>query len=227
MGGPRMMKEVGRRRLQLAVKRLLDLLVSLIGLSMLAPLFLVIVVAIKLHDRGPVFFRQERVGKGGRPFRVWKFRTMIVGAASTGLGHTVAVDDARITRVGCVLRNWGLDELPQLINVSVGEMSLVGPRPTLAYQVEHYNAEQRRRLEMKPGVTSLAVVSGRNALPWKERIELDVWYVDNWSLWLDLKILFRTLWCVLVTRAGLYGEDGVNDPFVDLPERRDEGGNDG
>jgi lipopolysaccharide/colanic/teichoic acid biosynthesis glycosyltransferase len=198
-----------------AAKRLMDLAVSIPAVILLALPFVGIAVAIKLGDGGPVFFRQERVGKGGKLFRVWKLRTMVVGAMSKGLGVTVAAGDDRITRVGRVLRSLGVDELPQVLNVIAGEMSLVGPRPTLAYQVEHYDATQRRRLEVRPGITSLAVVSGRNALSWKERIELDVWYIDHWSLGLDLKILFRTLWCVLITREGLYGEDGVNDSFVD------------
>ena len=214
-------------RFERIAKRTTDVAASTLMLALVALPLLLAAILVKLSDRGPVFFRQQRIGKDGQPFRVWKLRTMVVGAASTGLGHTVAADDGRITRVGRILRNWGLDELPQLINVLLGEMSLVGPRPTLAYQVEHYDAEQRRRLEMKPGITSLAVVSGRNAIAWSERIELDVWYVDHWSLWLDLTILFRTLWCVLVLREGLYGEDGINDPFVDLPEKRDEGGSDG
>jgi lipopolysaccharide/colanic/teichoic acid biosynthesis glycosyltransferase len=201
--------------MQVAVKRGLDLGVSAISLFALAIPFAAIALAIKLDDCGPVFFRQERIGKGGRVFRVWKFRTMIVDAASQGLGNTVASDDDRITRVGRLLRKFGVDELPQILNVLSGEMSLVGPRPTLAYQVEHYDATQRRRLEVRPGITSLAVVSGRNALSWNERIELDVWYIDRWSLGLDAKIMLRTLWCVLVTREGLYGKDGVNDPFVD------------
>jgi lipopolysaccharide/colanic/teichoic acid biosynthesis glycosyltransferase len=197
------------------VKRSFDLVVSAIGFALVAIPFAAIALAIKLDGGGPVFFRQERVGMGGRRFRVWKFRTMVVDAVSKGLGVTVAARDERITRVGRVLRNLGLDELPQFLNVLTGEMSLVGPRPTLAYQVEQYDAAQRRRLEIRPGITSLAVVSGRNALAWKERIELDVWYIDHWSLGLDLKILFRTLWCVLVTREGLYGKDGVNDSFVE------------
>ena len=171
-----------------------------------------------------MLFRQERVGRGGRHFRVWKFRTMVGDAVSKGLGLNVSHDDSRITRTGKVLRNLGLDELPQVLNVLTGEMSLVGPRPTLSYQVEHYDARQRRRLEVRPGITSLAVVSGRNALSWKERIELDVWYIDHWSLGLDLKILFRTLWCVLVTREGLYGKDGVNDSFVDPNGEREQHG---
>ncbi len=195
-------------------KRAVDVTLSLVALGLLAVPFAALALAVKLDDGGPVFFRQARAGRGGRTFRVWKFRTMVVDAMSRGLGVTVSADDARITRVGRILRGLGFDELPQLINVLVGEMSLVGPRPTLPYQVEHYDGTQRRRLDVRPGITSLAVVSGRNALPWRERIELDVWYVDHWSLGLDVRILFRTLWCVLVTREGLYGKDGVNDPFV-------------
>jgi lipopolysaccharide/colanic/teichoic acid biosynthesis glycosyltransferase len=203
---------------QFILKRLIDILLSFIGLVLLTVPFAIIALAIKLNSKGAVFFRQERVGKDGRSFKVWKFRTMVVGAVQQGLGYNVAKDDSRITRVGALLRNWGLDELPQLINVFIGEMSLVGPRPTLRYQVEQYNNFQRHRLLVKPGITSFAVVSGRNAISWKERIELDVWYVEHWSLWLDIKILFKTLWTVLVTREGLYGEDGVNDPFVAPPE---------
>jgi lipopolysaccharide/colanic/teichoic acid biosynthesis glycosyltransferase len=199
------------------VKRVVDLLASGVSLLVLAVPFGAIGLAVKLDDRGPVFFRQERVGKGGRVFRVWKFRTMVVDAVSKGLGVAVAHNDERITRVGRFLRNSGIDELPQVLNVLVGEMSLVGPRPTLSYQVERYSPFQKRRLEVRPGITSLAVVSGRNALSWNERIELDVWYIDHWSLSLDLKIMLRTLWCVLVTREGLYGKDGVNDSFVEPP----------
>jgi len=209
-------------KIQLVLKRLIDILLSLIGLVLLAVPFPIISLVVKLDSKGSVFFRQERVGKDGRSFRVWKFRTMVVGAVGKGLGHNVARDDSRITRVGAVLRNWGLDELPQLLNVFIGEMSLVGPRPTLAYQVKSYNDFQRRRLLVKPGITSLAVVSGRNALSWKERIELDVWYVEHWSLWLDIKILFKTLWTVLVTHEGLYGEDGTNDPFIVPPTSEEE-----
>jgi lipopolysaccharide/colanic/teichoic acid biosynthesis glycosyltransferase len=198
-----------------AVKRVVDLLASGVSLLVLAVPFGAIALAVKLDDRGPVFFRQERVGRGGRRFRVWKFRTMIVDAVSKGRGVAVAHNDERITRVGRLLRNSGVDELPQVLNVLVGEMSLVGPRPTLSYQVERYSPFQKRRLEVRPGITSLAVVSGRNALSWNERIEIDVWYIDHWSFSLDLKIMLRTLWCVLVTREGLYGKDGVNDSFVD------------
>ncbi len=202
-------------RLGHALKRVADIAVSAGAIVFLFLPLAAIALAIKLDDRGPVFFRQERIGRGSRRFRVWKLRTMIVNAASQGLGNTVASDDDRITRVGRFLRKFGVDELPQILNVLSGEMSLVGPRPTLSYQVEQYDATQRRRIEVRPGITSFAVVSGRNALSWVERIELDVWYIDHWSLGLDLRILLRTLWCVLVTHEGLYGKDGVNDPFVD------------
>ena len=197
------------------LKRILDVSVSAVAFVALAIPFGIVALAIKLDSRGPVFFRQERAGKDGKPFRVWKFRTMVVNAVHQGLGLNVARDDSRITRVGRFLRSMGLDELPQFLNVVSGEMSLVGPRPTLAYQVERYDEVQRRRLLMKPGITSLAVVSGRNALTWEERIKLDVWYVEHWSLRLDLRILAKTLWVVLITRRGVYGGDGINDPFVD------------
>jgi len=211
------------RQIRLAIKRIIDVLASIIALLILAIPFLVIAVLIKRDSTGPVFFMQERVGKNGELFDVWKFRTMIDGAVNQGLGYTVEKNDSRITRVGQKLRDTGVDELPQLINVLIGNMSIVGPRPTLQYQVEHYDDNQLRRLDMKPGITSLAVVSGRNALTWAERIKLDLEYVDNFSLILDLKIIVKTFWVVLVTREGLYGDDGVNDPFVEPPNPEESG----
>ncbi len=206
------------KRIAHQAKRSLDCIIATLMLLLAAIPFLIIGVAIKLEDSGSIFFRQERVGQHGRRFRVWKFRTMVTDAIHKGLGVTISKEDLRITKAGRILRALGIDELPQLINVLTGDMSLVGPRPTLAYQVEAYTDYQKRRLEVQPGITSLAVVSGRNALPWVKRIELDIWYIDHWSLWLDIKILLRTLWCVLVTREGLYGEDGANDVFVDPPD---------
>jgi len=201
------------------IKRTMDILVSLMLLLVASPVLAVAAVAILISCGRPMIFRQERIGKDGEPFDIWKLRTMVVGAVNEGLGVTVARDDARITRVGRLLRGFGIDELPQLFNVLAGSMSLVGPRPTLAYQVAQYSALQRRRLEMKPGITSLAVVSGRNALSWDERIKLDVWYIDHWSLALDWSILLRTLWKVLVTREGLYGLNGINDSFMDTSKQ--------
>jgi lipopolysaccharide/colanic/teichoic acid biosynthesis glycosyltransferase len=162
------------------------------ALAAASPLLAAAAIAIKLHDRGPVLYRQRRVGQHGREFELLKLRTMVVGAEAQGAGWAVNRGDPRITRVGRVLRRLSLDELPQLWNVVRGEMSLVGPRPTLAYQVERYTPRQRRRLDVKPGITGWAQVHGRAALPWDERIELDVWYVENRSPWLDLKILAKT-----------------------------------
>jgi len=207
---------------QLILKRLVDILISLIGLILLALPFALIALAIKLDSRGSVFFRQERVGLNGRVFKPWKFRTMVVGAVNQGLGYNVSKDDPRITRVGRFLREWGLDELPQLINVLKGEMSIVGPRPTLHYQVEQYNDSQRRRLLVKPGITGWALIHGRNLLAWEKRIKYDIWYVNHWSLWLDLWIMLKTLWVVLIKREGIYGESGVNDPFVSPPPSEEE-----
>jgi len=204
-------------------KRSMDLVLGgLMILLALVPLVLA-AVAIKLEDGGRVFFRQQRIGRGGRRFRVLKLRTMSVMREAPSGPDRLHRGDARITRVGAVLRKLGIDELPQLFNVMGGTMSLVGPRPTLGFQVAEYNSFQRRRLEAKAGITSLAVVSGRNALPWDERIKLDIWYIDHWSLGLDVSILFRTLWKVLVTREGLYASEGFNDGFVSASrDGRDE-----
>ncbi|MDQ3822566.1 MAG: sugar transferase [Actinomycetota bacterium] len=174
------------------MSRLRDVVGAAVALVVASPALAAAAVAIKLEDRGPVLYRQRRVGQGGREFELLKLRTMVVGAETQGAGWAVNAGDPRITRVGRVLRRLSLDELPQLWNVVRGEMSLVGPRPTLAYQVERYTPRQRRRLEVKPGITGWAQVHGRAALPWDERIELDVWYVENRSPWLDLKILART-----------------------------------
>ena len=178
----------------------------------LLPIFAIIGILIKLDSKGPVFFIQERAGKDVKIFRAYKLRTMVDNAEKIGLGYEIEKNDSRITRVGKHLR-WGIDELPQLINVFKGEMSLVGPRPTLPYQVEKYSEREKRRLEVKPGITGWALVNGRNILSWPERIKLDIWYIDNWSLWLDLKILFKTIWVVIFKREGIYGEDGVTRDY--------------
>jgi lipopolysaccharide/colanic/teichoic acid biosynthesis glycosyltransferase len=149
-------------------------------------------LAIKLEDGGPILYRQARVGKDGVDFEVLKLRTMVVGAETMGTGFAVDRGDRRITRVGRVLRRTSIDELPQLWNVLRGDMSVIGPRPTLRYQVEQYDEHQRRRLDVRPGLTGWAQVHGRAALAWADRIELDVWYVENRSPGLDLRILLRT-----------------------------------
>ena len=196
----------------LVLKIIFDILASGVALVVLLPIFAVIGIFIKLDSKGPVFFIQERAGKDGKIFKAYKLRTMVENAEKKGLKYRVTKDDRRITRIGKHLR-WGIDELPQLINVFKGEMSLVGPRPTLPYQVEKYSEREKRRLEVKPGITGWALINGRNKLSWPERIKLDIWYIDHWSSWLDLKILFKTIWVVIFTREGIYGEDGVTRDY--------------
>ncbi len=186
--------------------RALDLVVASLALALAAPLLALAAILIKLESRGPVFYRQRRVGRGGQPFELWKLRTMVPGAESMGAGIYVVEGDPRITRTGRLLRRFSLDELPNLVNVLRGEMAIVGPRPTVQEQVDRYTDRQRRRLEVKPGITGWAQVNGRTSLPWPERIELDVWYVEHRSLRLDLRILARTI-RMLATGHGLYSDD--------------------
>ena len=185
-----------------AVKAGFDKVVAGLGLLLLSPLFLLIAARIKVHDGGPVFFRQVRVGKDGRRFRVFKFRTMVVDAerqkarladSNEGAGALFKMRrDPRVTRPGAWLRRWSLDELPQLINVVIGDMSLVGPRPALPAEVARYHDHMRRRLVVKPGITGLWQVNGRSDLSWEDAVRLDLRYVENWSLALDLQILWKT-----------------------------------
>jgi exopolysaccharide biosynthesis polyprenyl glycosylphosphotransferase len=198
------MKKVNKK-FWLLVKEVFDKIVSFISLVVLLPLFLVVAILIKLDSPGPVFFLQDRVGKDGKIFKVFKFRTMTSDAPEKTKGKYIDKSNPYVTRVGKILRRTGVDELPQLINVLKGEMSLVGPRPTLPYQVAKYNEYQRKRLLMKPGITSWALIHGRNKLTWPERIEYDVWYVEHWSFWLDIKILFKTVW-VVAKGEGLYAD---------------------
>jgi lipopolysaccharide/colanic/teichoic acid biosynthesis glycosyltransferase len=174
------------------VNRVADVAIAGVGLAVTSPLLALAALAIKLEDRGPIVYRQTRVGMDGADFDVFKLRTMVVGAESIGAGFAVDEGDRRITRVGRVLRRTSIDELPQLWNVLRGDMSVIGPRPTLRYQVEQYDDHQRRRLDIRPGLTGWAQVHGRAALPWAERIELDVYYVEHRSPRLDLEILART-----------------------------------
>jgi lipopolysaccharide/colanic/teichoic acid biosynthesis glycosyltransferase len=175
-----------------AVNRASDVAIAGAGLVVTSPLLALAALAIKLEDGGPILYRQARVGKDGVDFEVLKLRTMVVGAETMGTGFAVDRGDRRITRVGRVLRRTSIDELPQLWNVLRGDMSVIGPRPTLRYQVEQYDEHQRRRLDVRPGLTGWAQVHGRAALAWADRIELDVWYVENRSPGLDLRILLRT-----------------------------------
>jgi lipopolysaccharide/colanic/teichoic acid biosynthesis glycosyltransferase len=189
-----------------ALNRALDVAIAGTGLALASPVLALAALAVKLGDGGPVLFKQTRVGKDGVDFELLKLRTMVVGAETKGAGYAVDKGDARITRAGRFLRRTSIDELPQLWNVVRGEMSVIGPRPTLRYQVERYDERQRKRLNVLPGITGWAQIHGRASLSWDERIELDVWYVEHRSPLTDVLILFRTPLALL---GGTYkGETG-------------------
>lgn len=182
--------------------RLFDIVLAAVALVLLSPLLLIAAVAIKLGSRGPVLYRQRRVGRDGREFELLKLRTMVQGSDPVGVGTVVSRDDPRVTRAGRLLRRSSLDEVPNLANVLRGEMAIVGPRPTIPAQVADYTPRQHRRHEVRPGITGWAQVQGRAGIPWEERIELDVEYVDRRSASLDLRILGSTVW-LLITGHGL------------------------
>ncbi|RJQ30665.1 MAG: sugar transferase [Peptococcaceae bacterium] len=199
------------------IKRIFDLLGTILLLLVLSPLFFMVAVLIKLTTPGEVVFKQLRIGRHGELFYLYKFRSMVKGAQEMGSGMFVEENDERITLIGKILRKTSLDELPQLFNVLKGEMSLVGPRPAPVHHLTKYNEEQRRRLAVKPGITGWAQVNGRVALYWPQRIELDLWYIDHYSLWLDVKILFLTLIAVLTRRGEEAKPDRKYvDPFMKI-----------
>ena len=188
------------------MNRAADVAIAGSALVLASPVLALAALAVKLEDGGPVLYRQTRVGRDGVDFELLKLRTMVVGAETMGAGLSVDHGDSRITRTGRLLRKLSLDELPQLWNVVRGEMSVIGPRPTLRYQVEQYDERQRQRLDVKPGITGWAQVNGRASLPWADRIELDVWYVEHRSARVDLRILARTPFALF---SGTYrGETG-------------------
>ena len=182
------------------IKRLLDIVISATALILLSPFMLIIYLLVRINLGSPVFFLQERVGKDTKIFKMIKFRTM---KNSTDKDGNLLSDNERLTRFGRFLRSFSIDELPELINILKGDMSLVGPRALLVQYLEHYNSEQIRRHEVLPGLTGWAQINGRNSITWCEKFKLDVWYVDNWSLWLDIKIFFLTFWKV-------FKREGIN-----------------
>jgi len=192
--------------IELAFKRLFDLMVSSMALICLSPIIGLIALAIKLDDRGPVLFIQDRVGANRRNFRCYKFRTMVLGAEKIGHGLTVVENDSRITKVGRLLRLWTLDEIPQLFNILKGDMSIVGPRPWVPAQAAYCSLEDSRRFNFKPGMAGWAWIHGRNSLPWEERVRLDLWYIDHWTLSLDFSILIKAF-VLLLRRDGVYGAE--------------------
>jgi undecaprenyl phosphate N,N'-diacetylbacillosamine 1-phosphate transferase len=195
------------------IKRLLDVVLSLIGLIILSPILLITAIAIKLESKGPVIFQQDRLGLNGQAFKIYKFRSMCVGAEKDGVYETKG--DMRVTKVGRIIRKTSIDELPQFVNIIKGDMSIIGPRPTLTYHpwpIEEYTHEQRKRFNVRPGVTGWAQINGRKDVPWDKRIEYDVWYVDNLSFGLDFKIFFKTVIKVLTMQDNInVGETAANN----------------
>ena len=187
------------------IKRLLDIVISATALILLSPFMLIIYLLVRINLGGPAFFLQERVGKDNKIFKMIKFRTM---KNSTDKDGNLLSDNERLTKFGRFLRSFSIDELPELINILKGDMSLVGPRALLVQYLEHYNSEQIRRHEVLPGLTGWAQINGRNSITWCEKFKLDVWYVDNWSLWLDIKIFFLTFWKV-IKREGINQSESV------------------
>ncbi|KRG09600.1 sugar transferase [Lederbergia galactosidilytica] len=202
------------RKFNLFIKRVIDFIGSLIGVVIISPILIFIALAIKLSSKGPVFFKQERLGKDGKIFKIIKFRTMIVNAEKIGSGLFVKTDsDNRITKIGKLLRATSLDELPQLLNVLFGEMSLVGPRPPVPqhpYNYDEYSDFQRKRFEMKPGMTGLTQVTVRNSVSWEERIPIDVEYIERFNIWLDIKILLKTFQ-KLFKRESIYTHNNLKE----------------
>lgn len=189
------------------IKRFLDIVFALTALVILLPVMAITAVAVKIESAGPVLFKQERLGLKGKVFRIYKFRSMCQGAEHIGTGVYSGADDMRVTRVGKIIRATSIDELPQLFNIIKGDMSFIGPRPPLTYHpwpIEEYTEEQLHMFDARPGITGWAQVNGRKGVEWHKRIELNCWYVDNMSLWLDIKILFTTFFKVLKN------EDNVN-----------------
>ena len=211
------------------VKRLFDIVLSFIGLVILSPLFLIISLLIKIDSRGPVIFKQERIGKDEKLFNIYKFRSMCVGAEQQGTGQYSFSGDPRVTRVGKIIRATSLDEIPQLVNILKGDMSFVGPRPPLTYhpwKIEEYTPEQRRMFEVRPGITGWAQVNGRKEVEWHERIRLNVWYVDHCSLLLDLKIIFKTVAKVAKNEDNMnHGVTVVGSASDDVRENENESAN--
>lgn len=203
-------------------KRLFDFLIATIGIIVLSVPMLIIALLIKIDSRGPVLFKQTRIGKGGREFKILKFRSMCVGAEQTGTGVYSGKGDSRVTRIGRILRATSLDEIPQLFNIWAGQMALIGPRPPLTYHpwpIDEYTEDQKRMFEVRPGITGWAQVNGRKTVEWNKRIELNVWYVDHVSFWLDIKIFFMTIFKVFKN------SDNENDGATvvkELPEEKKE-----
>lgn len=207
------------------VKRFFDIVLSLLAMIILSPVMLITAIAVVCESKGPAIFKQERIGRSGSVFKIYKFRSMCVGAEHTGTGVYSGADDMRVTRVGKIIRATSIDELPQLVNIFKGEMSFIGPRPPLTYhpwEISEYTPEQFRMFEVRPGITGWAQVHGRKEVEWHERIKLNVWYVDHMSLFLDIKILFMTVFKVLTNADNLNSSETlVKDDSAELQNEKE------
>ncbi len=204
-------------------KRFMDIVLSIIGLIIISPILLIVSLAIKIDSKGPVIFKQERIGKDGKVFKIYKFRSMVVGAEKMGTGVYSKKGDNRVTRVGKFIRMTSIDELPQLVNILKGEMSFIGPRPVLTYhpwKYEEYTPEQLKRFEVRPGVTGLAQIHGRKQVEWEKRIKYDVEYVEKLGLWLDIKIFFITIYKVLFMKDNENTEKTTNTKETERTEEK-------
>lgn len=195
-------KSINSQSFSLCIKRAFDVVFAAVGLLLTLPIIVIATVQIRFSSPGPIFFRQKRLGLDGSIFNIFKFRTMIDYAWLKGDGLRVTNRDPRITTAGNFLRKLHIDELPQLINVLLGNMSIVGPRPALPFHYDYYEEWEKKRVSMRPGITGWAQINGANAIDWNRRIEMDVWYVENWSLWLDLKIILLTIWHLIMRILG-------------------------
>lgn len=203
-----------KNKIYLKFKRLLDIIFSLLGTIIISPILLIVAIAIKIDSKGPVIFKQKRLGKDGKEFEIYKFRSMVVGAEKMGTGVYSKKGDSRVTRVGKFIRLTSIDELPQLINILKGEMSFIGPRPVLTYhpwKYEEYTEEQKKRFNVRPGVTGWAQIHGRKDVEWHKRIEYDVQYAENVNFILDLKIFFITIYKVLLMKDNVNNEETAKD----------------
>lgn len=199
-----------KTKLYLHIKRILDIIFSFIGIIILSPIFLLVAIAIKIDSKGPVIFKQKRLGKDGKEFNIYKFRSMVVGAEKIGTGVYSKKGDSRVTKVGNFIRMTSIDELPQLVNILKGEMSFIGPRPVLTYhpwKFEEYTKEQAKRFDVRPGITGWAQIHGRKDVEWHKRIELDIYYVEHISFWLDVKIFLKTIYNVILMKDNVNKEE--------------------
>ena len=199
-----------KTKLYLHIKRILDIIFSFIGIIILSPIFLLVAIAIKIDSKGPVIFKQKRLGKDGKEFNIYKFRSMVVGAEKIGTGVYSKKGDSRVTKVGNFIRMTSIDELPQLVNILKGEMSFIGARPVLTYhpwKFEEYTKEQAKRFDVRPGITGWAQIHGRKDVEWHKRIELDIYYVEHISFWLDVKIFLKTIYNVILMKDNVNKEE--------------------